>query len=367
MRIGIDASPVIHNYGGITNYTRNLLKGLLTLESGDEFFAYVAEETPRWRELEAWETSSRLKRVVVRRPLFRWRGWSDKLDLYHGTNFKVQTMGRLGTIVTIHDLWLDRYPEYSKKLVGQRLSFLRTRRRAHQADRVITVSEYSARDIEELYCIPKDRISVIPNGVSSDFRPGREEIRFSELQSQYGLPSGPYILFVGGADPRKNHVSLFRAYAQRPTLRQSHSLVIVGNPVHRLGNIMESARTFGLSDRVVCAGSVARDDLRLLYAHAALFVFPSRYEGFGFPVLEAMACGTPVITSNATALPEVAGNAALFVDPENAEELSEAMRRVLEDLALRATLTSRGLERARQFTWESTARQTLAVYRQVGS
>ncbi len=365
MRIGIDAFPIIQNYGGISSYARNLLRGLLALDSGDEFFAYVAMQTPRWRELKAWEGSSRLKRVEVRRPLFRWRGRLDKLDLYHGTNFKVQTMGRSGAIVTIHDLWLDRHPQYSKKLFGQRLSFIRTRRRAWRTARVITVSEYSARDIQELYGLPRERISVIPHGVSPDFRPERDESRFLKLRSQYDISAGPYILFIGGADPRKNHVTLFRAYAQKLALQQSHSLVIVGNPFHRLGSIMESARSLGISDRVVWTGSVPNDDLRLFYSHADLFVFPSRYEGFGLPVLEAMACGVPVITSNTTSLPEVAGDAAILINPEDPVELAETMVRVLADTSLRKTLKKRGIERARQFTWARTARQTLAVYRDV--
>ena len=367
MRIGIDAFPASQNYGGIASYARDLLAGLLALGSGDQFFAYVGIGAPRWKEMEACETSSTLKRVEVRQPLLRWRGLYDRLDLYHGTNFKLQTVGRLGTIVTIHDLWLDRYPQYSKKLLGQHMSFLRTRRRIWYASHVITVSEYSAKDIQELYGLPKERITVIPNGVSRDFMPDREEQRFGEVRSQYNIPSGPYILFLGGADPRKNHITLFQAYAQKEALRYSHALVIVGNPVHRLGTIMESARSLGISDRVLCAGTVARDDLRVLYSHADLFVFPSRYEGFGFPVLEAMACGTPVITSKTTSLPEVAGDAALLVNPDDPEEIAEGIVRVLEDPMFREQLRSKGFERARQFTWERTARDTLAVYRGVCS
>jgi glycosyltransferase involved in cell wall biosynthesis len=128
---------------------------------------------------------------------------------------------------------------------------------------------------------------------------------------------------------------------------------------------METARTLGISDRVLCAGTVPADHLRCLYSHADLFVFPSRYEGFGLPVLEAMACGVSVITSNATALPEVAGDAAILINPEDPEELAEAMIRVLEDKSLRETLQEKGIERAREFTWAQTARQTLAVYHEV--
>lgn len=365
MRIGIDAFPITNKYGGIGRYTRNLLKGLLALKSDEEFFAYVSMGSQKHVELETWESCSRLKRVEVRKHFLRWRGWLDKLDLYHGTNYKVQTMGRLGGVVTIHDLWLDRHPEYSKKVLGQRMSFFRTRRRASQVVRVITVSEHSAKDIQELYGLSKDRIAVIPNGVSGEFRPDYEEVRVSRLRSRYGLPAEPYILFMGGADPRKNHLALFRAYAIKPTLRESHFLVVVGNPVHRLGSIRETARTLGISDRVVCTGRVNTDDLRLLYSNAALFVFPSRYEGFGLPILEAMACGTPVITSNTTAPPEVAGDAAILVNPDEVDQLGEAIVRVLQDPILQVDLRAKGFERAGQFTWERTARETLALYREI--
>lgn len=367
MRIGIDAFPAIYNYGGVARYTRNLLRAVLAVESDDEFIAYVPVESPGPRELGVWEASSRLKRVQVRRAFFRWRGWLDKLDLYHGTNYKVQTMGRLGGVVTIHDLWLDRHPEYSKKAFGQHLSFFRTRRRTAQAVRVITVSEHSAKDIHELYGVSKDRIAVIPNGVSSEFRPDHEVSSVSRLRSQYGLSAEPYILFMGGADPRKNHSTLFQAYAMNPGLRERYFLVVVGNPVHRLGSIMETSRTLGISDRVVCAGMVNTEDLRLLYSNANVFVFPSRYEGFGLPILEAMACGAPVITSNTTALPEVAGDAAVLVNPDDADKLAEAMVRVLQDSLLQMHLRAKGLERAGQFTWERTARETVALYREIYS
>lgn len=365
MRVGIDAFPIINNYGGVARYTRNLLRAVVAMESEVDFVAYVPPKSSGCAELERWGASGRLKRVEVRRPFFRWRGWLDKLDLYHGTNYKVQTMGRLGGIVTIHDLWLDRHPEYSKKVLGQRMSFFYTRRRASQAVRVITVSEHSAKDIRELYGLPKDRIAVIPHGVSGEFRPDHEEGRVSTLRSRYRLSAEEYILFMGGAEPRKNHISLFEAYASKPDLRKSHSLVVVGNPVHRLGSIMETARTLGISDRVVSTGMVNTGDLRVLYSNASLFVFPSRYEGFGLPVLESMACGTPVITSNTTSLPEVAGDAAVLVNPHDVDQLAEAIVRVLGDPALRETLRSRGLERARQFTWERSARETIAIYREI--
>jgi glycosyltransferase involved in cell wall biosynthesis len=297
--------------------------------------------------------------------MMRWRGTLDRLDLYHGTNFKLQTTGRFGGVVTIHDLWLDRHPQYSPKLLGQRASFYRTKRTARRARKVITISEYSARDIESLYGLPRNRIVVIPCGVADDFRPTSDTVALQDLRRRLAFPTDRFILFVGGADPRKNHKALLQAYAHRAGFLKAYSVVMVGDPVHRFGNMMETARALGLEDRVVCTGRLSIADLRLLYTHADVFAFPSLYEGFGMPVLEAMACGAPVITSSTTALPEVVGDAAVLVSPEDSEELAEAMVRVLEDPVLRAELKAKGFERVRRFTWERVARQTLAVYREL--
>jgi len=365
MRIGIDAFPVMQAHAGIGSYTRHLLKALLNLKSEEKFFAYVPRHPLLTMELRDWESSPQLRWVGVRQPFFRWRGWLDSLDLYHGTNFKAQTKGRYGTILTIHDLWLDRYPKYSKKIFGQRASFYRTRKRAWEAAQILTVSRHSARDIQDLYGLPEERISVIPNGVSGDFYRDLDQSRHSEMRARHRIPSSSYILFLGGADPRKNHSMLLQAFAQHPILRKSHYLVLVGDPCHPFGNVSETSRILGISERVVCLSAVSVHDLRLLYSHADLFVFPSRYEGFGMPVLEAMACGAPVITSNTTALPEVTGDAAVLINPEDPVELGEAMSQVLEDSHLRVTLRSRGFERARQFTWELAAQRTLSVYREV--
>ncbi len=365
MRIGFDASPIVGDRGGVGWHTFYLLKALLELKEDVEFIGYLKPGSLRTGFLKEWETTSRLRWVEAGRLMMPWRGTLDRLDLYHGTNFKMQTVGRHGGLVTIYDLWLDRHPEYSTKLFGQRPSFYRTRRTAKRARKVIMISESSARDIESLYGLPREHIIVIPCGVSDDFRPVLDTIAMAQLRCRLGLPTSRFILFVGGADPRKNHQTLLKAYARRSALLKTYSLVMVGEATHRFGDIMETTRVCALGHRVVCAGRLSVADLRLLYSHADLFVFPSVYEGFGMPVLEAMACGAPVITSNRTALPEVAGDAAVLVNPEDTEELAGAIIRVLEDSALRDKLRAKGFERARQFTWQRAAERTLAVYREV--
>lgn len=364
MRIGLDAFPLTQPYGGIGTYVRHLLDGLSRAGSDHEFVAYVPARATLPSNLPPAAAGGSLSYRGVGGLGYRWRGRLDGLDLFHGTNFKLQTQGRFGGILTIHDCWLDRHPEHGKKLLGQRLSFYRTRRRTRRAKRVIAVSRHTAREVEELYGVPSERIAVVHHGVSPRFYPDADPEAFARLRARLGLPGEPYLLFVGGAAPRKNHETLWRAYAQQARVGEAYRLVAVGNPRHRSGSLQATADRLGIGHRVVVTGPVPADDLRLLYSHADCFVFPSRHEGFGFPVLEAMACGAPVVTSRTTSLPEIAGDAALLVDPTSAEEMGEAIRRVLSDAALGDRLRQRGFARAKQFTWEAAARRTLQVYKE---
>jgi len=365
LRIGVDANPLIGDRGGVGWQTYELLRALLDLKEEVEFVAYVKPGSLRDGALDEWKSYTQLRWVEAGRLAMRWRGRLDRLDLYHGTNFKMRTSGRYGGVVTVHDLWLDRYPQYSTKFFGQRASFRRTKRTAWRARRVLTISEHSARDIESLYGLPRNRIAVIPCGVSDGFKPMHDAENLAGFRQRLALPTDRFILFVGGADPRKNHATFLKACAKRLDRLAGYSLVLVGDVYHRFGNMKETARSLGLERQVVCTGRLPIADLRRLYACADLFVFPSIYEGFGMPVLEAMACGAPVITSNRTALPEVAGDAAVLVNPEDADELAEAIVRVLETPALRAELKEKGFKRAKEFTWERAARLTLALYREL--
>ncbi len=365
MRVGIDASSIVGDRGGVGWHTYNLIKAMVGLNAGAEFVGYVNPGALRNDMPQGWDGGQGIRWAEAGRLMMRWRGRLDGLDLYHGTNFKMRTTGRFGGVVTIYDLWMDRYPQYSPKLFGQRASSLRTRRTAWRARKVMTISEFSAREIQVLFGLPPEQIVVIPCGVSGDFRPRRDPAGFGELRRRIGMPDAPFILFVGGADPRKNHQVLVHAFAKRADELKSYRLVLVGDPVHRFGNMRQTVAQCGVDGRVYCPGRLPIEDIVLLYSHADLFVFPSLYEGFGMPVIEAMACGTPVVTSNRASLPEVAGDAAMLVNPDSDEELAEALVRVLRDMPLRESLRAKGFERARQFTWERAARQTLAVYREV--
>lgn len=365
MRIGIDAAPLVGDRGGVGWHLWHLLLGLLSLDEDFELLCYLAPGSLNRMDRETWMRDPRLTWKETARLMLRWRGRMDRLDLFHGPNFKMPTEGRCGGVVTVHDVWLDRHPEYSPKLFGQGAACARTRRTVWRARKVITVSEFSAKEMSSLYGLPRERVIVIHNGVSEEFRGVQDDAAMAQLRHRLQLPAGGFVLFVGGADPRKNHRTFLRAAAQQESKLGGRTLVLVGDAVHRFGNYVETARALGIEQQVRCTGRLAMADLRLLYAYADLFVFPSLYEGFGMPVLEAMACGTPTITSTTSALPEVAGDAAVLVDPEDATAVGEAMVLVLNDLSLRESLRRKGLARVRQFTWERAARQTLAVYREV--
>ena len=365
MRIGIDAASIVGDKGGVGWHTYHLLRALLDLNEKIEYVGYLRPGSLQEGRLPGWAVNDRMRWVETPRWLMPWRGARDRLDLYHGPNFKMHTTGRSGGIVTIHDLWLARHPEYSRKLLGQAGSSRRARATANRARKVVTVSEFSAREIETLYELPRERVVVIHNGVSEEFTPVQEEQARAELHERWSLPSAGFILFVGGADPRKNHRVFLEAVANLHRQLEGRAVVLVGDADHPQGSYRATAQSLGLEQDVRCTGRLDREDLRRLYSFADLFVFPSLYEGFGMPVLEAMACGAPTITSSASSLPEVAGDAAVLVDPEDVEAVGRAMMMVLSDQNLREGLRRRGFERARLFTWQRAAMCTSALYREL--
>jgi glycosyltransferase involved in cell wall biosynthesis len=365
MRIGIDAASIVGDKGGVGWHTQHLLEAMLELKEDVEYVGYLRPGSLKEGRLEGWPTDDRVRWAEVARWVMSWRGRLDRLDLYHGPNFKMHTVGRYGGIVTIHDLWLERHPEYSKKLFGQGASSRRARATAHRARAVVTVSRFSAQEITGLYGLPPDRVVVIANGVSVDFKPVKDDHEMALMRRSLAIPDAGFILFVGGADPRKNHRTFLQGLSQCVPALRGRAVVLVGDPVHQFGDYRESANRWGLASIVRCPGRMSRKDLRLLYSYADLFVFPSLYEGFGMPVLEAMACGTPVITSSTSALPEVAGDAAILVNPEDADALSHAIASVLNDPEKRERMRASGFAQAQAFTWQDAAARTQALYRRL--
>jgi glycosyltransferase involved in cell wall biosynthesis len=235
---------------------------------------------------------------------------------------------------------------------------------ARKASKIIAISENTKKDIIDYFRIDEEKIRVIYLGVDRQFSPQPDTNEVGVL-SKYNLPRG-YILSVGTLEPRKNILRLINAYKMvASTGEPVPKLVIVGGQGWRNEDLGKLVRESGLADRVVLVGYVPDEDLPTLYRNAAVFVYPSLYEGFGLPPLEAMACGTPVITSNISSIPEVVGDAAILIDPYNTTEIAQAIASVLNNKELRDRLKMNGLVRSNLFSWDKTARETLKLYQEV--
>ena len=368
MHIGIDARLIHYSQGGISQYTKQLIQALGEIDHEDKFTIFQSREggnvfadqlnfwqrrlwTPSHFRLEQWTLPLELATVGI--------------DILHSPDFIPPFHRRCKAVITIHDLAFLRFPELlteeSRRYYGQ------VRQAVESADGVIAVSESTRRDVVELLGVPAECIDVIYHATDERFRPLADVQAARQFCEEYDLPE-TFVLWVGTLEPRKNLETLLRALA---ILRDrgkeiNPRLVVAGAKGWLYESTVKLVEELGLSHDVIFFGPASVADLLLLYNAAWLFVFPSLYEGFGFPPLEALACGTPVICARTSSLPEVLGRAALFLDdPMDAEALAEAIQRLAEDEELREELKQRGLEQAAKFNWKSTAEQTLAVYRRV--
>jgi glycosyltransferase involved in cell wall biosynthesis len=282
------------------------------------------------------------------------------IDLLHSLAFVQPIVLPCPGIVTIYDLSFFLFPH---GLQPWRRLYLRwgTAYSARRARRVVVISASTKRDVVRLLGVPEDRIDVVPCGVDEDFRPVGNPKSLDALRKKRHLPPR-MILFVGTIEPRKNLATLLQSYALLRRRIKPPPLVIAGAKGWRHEEVLSLAGQLDLLDDVIFPGYVAREELPLWYGAADLLVYPSLYEGFGLPPLEAMACGTAVVVSNSSSLPEVVGEAGLLVEPTSAEEMSRAMERVLTDKNLREVMRVKGVERAHSFTWQRTAEETIRVY-----
>lgn len=372
MRICINASPAVHHIAGLGRYTQELMAALMAVDPDNEYVAFYNRPT----EAQVDPPLDRLPHLTTNLPTKPWRLSAllahltrfpqDRLfpgvDLFHATDHLLPPLSRVKSVFTVHDLIFRFHPETHKALNRWFLSFMMPRF-LQAADAVIAVSECTKRDIVRLYGLDEGKIRVIYEGVNPSFRPVQPEV-IKRVRQKHGIQQG-YILCVSTIEPRKNLGSLLEAYRALKDQGTENKLVIVGKKGWLYEGFFRRLRELGLEDEVIFPGFVPDEELPAVYSAADLFVFPSLYEGFGLPVLEAMACGAPVITSNTSSLPEVAGEAALLVHPTSIEELAGAMRRVLEKEELREELRAKGPKQAARFSWESAARETLAVYEAV--
>ncbi len=363
LRIGIDANPMARRRAGVGWYVARLVGGLAVLDGENEYRLYTDRPldvaglglpAPRWTS------------VLAGRWRLRGAVRQDRVDVFHGTNFRLRARGRLGSVLTIHDLSAERLPGLGGRRFGQRLASAKTWRSAQRADRVIVHSRSGAADVADCFGVAPERIAVVPLGVGPEFFPAPPAAQ-DAMRARLASGRQGFILFCGSLEPRKDVPTLLRAFARLPRGRERYRLVLAGGDGRASEEIGELISQLGLGGGVAREGYLGVPELRALYAGAVLFVLPSLYEGFGLPLLEAMACGTPVIAANTSSLPEVVGDAGLLVPPGDPEALAGAMARVLDDAELAADLRQRGLRRAKGFTWEATAAKTLAVYRVVAA
>ncbi len=375
MRIAIDYTTAIRQGAGIGNYIRSLVDAMLAQDRNNRYILLSSQPPQQGRTFPSVENVSARRIPIPERYLnilwYRWQlppyaNWfSGHVDIYHGPDFVLPPFSRRPrTVVTIHDLAFLEHPEYAVPSLAAYLNQV-VPRTARRADVVATVSQASAQALTRHLEIPAEKIVVIPPGVGSTFHRISDPLLLEATRHKYGLKH-PFVLAVGTKEPRKNHLGLIRAFHQAQSQRpRPRMLVIVGGPGWLYEETEQEVARLKLEQKVRFLGRVSDLDLMLLYSMADVFAYPSFYEGFGMPTLEAMACGAPVLTSNCSSLPEVVGEAALQVDPHDVDALAAAMRRLLNDEQLREELRQKGYQQVKRFTWEASARKMLSVYQQL--
>jgi glycosyltransferase involved in cell wall biosynthesis len=374
MKIGIDYTSAAAQGAGIGRYTRELMRALLALPSDNSYSFFYASRN-RVDKSNFQPPTSNLRRLPIHD---KWlmRVWQrlqipipvelivGKVDLFHSPDFTLPpTLPGVPTLLTVHDLSFVRDPESAWPSLRDFLNKA-VPRSVKRATHVLADSVATKDDLIELFGTPAEKITVLHSGVAARFVPIRDQAEIDRVCAKYQLPR-PFILSVGTLQPRKNYGRLIEAFAQLVAGRNAWHLVIIGGKGWMYDTIFEQVKRSGLEGRVHFPGFVDEADLPALYSAADLFAYVSLYEGFGLPLLEAMACGTPVIGSNTSSLPEVIGEVGLQVDPRNVNDITNALQRMLVQAELRTRSIELGMERAKLFTWEKAARELLAIYDRV--
>ena len=371
MSFYVDVSAAVHRRAGLGRYAESLARSLVE-QVPDRLSLFYNRE----QGIDALPGLENLPSATVSLGYKPWRMlvWIGQLamlpfdrllpgaELFHATEHLLMPLRSIPTVLTVHDLIFRRLPEHHKRLNRWYLNWtmpLYCRR----ADHIIAVSEATRRDLVETYHLPPQKISVIYEAAAPRFVPQSEPVR-DLVRRTYGLPDR-YLLYVGTIEPRKNLERLLAAWAPLYLAGECPPLVIVGKKGWLSGGFFAALEESPARDGVILTGYVPDPDLPAVYSAATALVLPSLYEGFGLPLLEAMACGTPVICSNASSMPEIAGDAALLFDPHEVEDLRQSLRRVVTEVDLPSSLRTRGMARAATFSWTRAAEETLAIYGRV--
>ncbi|HET9479720.1 MAG TPA: glycosyltransferase family 1 protein [Pyrinomonadaceae bacterium] len=371
MRIAIDAHSVGAKLAGNESYAVNLIEALAQVDNVNDYTLYVTTTEAHDRFHDRWPNfkvqTTRPHTPLIRIPLtLSAELRKHPVDVLH-VQFTAPPFCPCPVVVSIHDLSFEHLPQTFHRRSRTQLR-LTVRHSARRADRILTLSEHTRGDIIETYRIDPEKITAIPLAAPAHFGPIADDKELQRVRHTYGIDRD-YVLSVGSIQPRKNLVRLINAYASLRGVHTGNSfpkLVIVGKRAWLYDETLRALEETGVRDSVVLTGYVPESDLPPLYSGALCFVYPSYFEGFGLPPLEAMKCGAPVIVGNATSLPEVVGDAGLQVDPFDVSAIAAAMDRLINYPELRTQLSAKGQKRAEMFDWRETARQTLKVYEQAG-
>jgi glycosyltransferase involved in cell wall biosynthesis len=379
LRIAIDYTSAINQTAGIGRFVRSLVAAVVAHDATDAFLLLHAAPNPG--RVASYPGGSNVSRRVLRISE-RWMNiiwhrlnvplpadWlTGPADLFHSPDFVLPPVRSARSILTVHDLAFLLYPECADASLRAYLEKT-VPRSVQRADFVVADSENTRNDVICLLGVSPERVTVVPGGVDPSFRPVEDPARLAALRQSLGLDEAtPYILFVGVIEPRKNLIGLIEAFDILKSRRSlPHKLVVVGRRGWLSDGTMERAERSLYRNEIIFPGFIPEGELATLYSAAEAFAFPSHYEGFGLPILEAMACGTPVVASRASSLPEVVGDAGMQVDPDDPDRLASALELLALNPEMRADFRLRGLERAARFTWDAAAGVMLKVYQQVAS
>ena len=367
MRVAIDARK-LHDFG-IGTYIRNLLRHLARIDRDTEYVLLCSEADlnvpaqlgDNFRAVHEPSPNYSIREQIH----VPWMLFREKPDVFHAPHYVLPPAVPCPSVVTIHDCIHLRFTQYLPNRFAHAYARASMWAAVKRSERILTVSEASKRDILHYFNVRPDKIVVVPNALDQRFTTTPNEADIARVRERYQIDH-QFVLYAGNIKPHKNLVRLIEAFeGLRRDGFEDLKLLIIGDEISKWPALRHAVHKHKLHKHVRFLGFLTDETLAALYRLAAVFVFPSLYEGFGLPPLEAMASGTPVVTSNLSSLPEVVGDAAVLVDPYDALDIKEGIKRVLTDPALRAELVRKGLARAREFSWEDSVRRTRQVYQEV--
>ena len=379
MKILVDAFGIVNETTGVGQYSLQLLNALSEIDSYNEYHICLQKKLNNNHSIfnlknkqnfffikENVSSTGPKKQFYYYRFL---RGNRFKFDLLHSLNSELPLYGNIKKVVTFHDLKYIKYPYFLNKFSTIKAKYLKytMKKGAEKANKIIAVSRSTKKDIIHLLGINKEKIKVIYEASNLGMYPGKDnDILNSDILKKYSIQK-PYFLYVGEKRPHKNLEGLIKAFAIYKKKYDSRNsfLVLIGKKYSTYHEYVARAKNLGIEDSLIFTGFIPEEHLKAIYSEAEILLLLSFYEGFGIPILEAMECGIPVITSNISSMPEVAGEAALLVDPNNIQEIAEKMYNIINSKILRGQLIESGFKRVKQFSWIMTARQTLKVYHEI--